>query len=100
MVLSVCRDMEKFGGAHSTRRTAAMASLNVGSDLLYHAATFGRSAFAASRARPSAHTVISENNPNNAGVVRRKVRPLPLRLHAEMARTSWNVVSTRQRETN
>jgi hypothetical protein len=63
------RDMEKFGGAHSTRRTAAVVSLNVDSDLLYHAATFGRSAFAASRARPSAHTVISENNPSNAGVV-------------------------------
>ncbi len=61
--------MDKCGGAHSTRRTAAMASLNVGSCLLYHAAAFGRSAVAVSRTRLSAHTVISENNPNRAGVV-------------------------------
>ena len=74
MVSPGCRDMDKFGGVHSTRRTAAMASLNVGSDLAYHAATFGRSAFAALRAKPSAHTVIRENNPSNAGVVRRIAR--------------------------
>ena len=55
MVSPGCRDIEKFGGAHSTRRTAAMASLNVGSDLRYQAATFGRSTFVASRAAPSAH---------------------------------------------
>jgi hypothetical protein len=30
---------------------------------------FGRSAVAVSRARPSAHIVISENNPSNAGGV-------------------------------
>ena len=61
--------MEKFGGAHSTRRTAAMMSLNVSSCLRYQAAVFGRSAVAVSRARPSAHIVISENNPSNAGGV-------------------------------
>src|SRR6201998_126539 len=102
MVSSGCREMEKLGGAHSTRRTAAMASLNVGSDLRYHAATFGRSVFAASRARPSAHTVISENNPSSAGVVRRIARSDHWRWVStpRWARTSWNVVSTRQRETN
>ena len=86
MVSPGCRDMDKFGGAHSMRRTAAMASLNVGSDLAYHAVTLGRSAFAASRARPSAHTVISENSPNSAGVVRRIARSDHCRcaLHAEM----------------
>jgi len=32
------RDMEKLGGDHKTRRTAAMASLKVGWCLLYQAA--------------------------------------------------------------
>jgi hypothetical protein len=31
------RDMEKLGGDHRTRRTAAIASLNVGWCLLYQA---------------------------------------------------------------
>ena len=81
-----CREVEKFGGAQSTRRTAAMASLNVGSDSLYHAAAFGRSAVAVSRTSASAHTVISENNPRSAGggAQDRQIRPLPLRLHAKM----------------
>ena len=70
----ICRDMEKFGGHQSTRRTAAMASLNVGSCLRYQAAAFGRRAVVVSRARPSAHTVISENSPSSAGVVRRMAR--------------------------
>jgi hypothetical protein len=54
MVSSGCRDMDKFGCAHSTRRTAAMASLKVGSDLAYQAVTLGRSYWAALAATPSA----------------------------------------------
>jgi hypothetical protein len=66
MMSPICRDMEKFGGHQSTRRTAAMASLNVGSGLRYQAAAFGRSGVVVSRARSSAHTVISENSPSSA----------------------------------
>ena len=69
MMSRICRDMEKFGGHHSTRRTAAMALLNVGSGLRYQAAAFGRSGVVVSRARPSAHTVISENSPSSADKV-------------------------------
>jgi len=65
------RDVEKSGGHQGTRRTAAIASLNVGPSLRYQAAMFGRSAEALSRARPLAHTVIKENRPSGAGVVRR-----------------------------
>src|ERR1700712_2487219 len=36
------RDMEKLGGDHKTRRTAAIASLKVGWCLLYQAAGWGR----------------------------------------------------------
>jgi hypothetical protein len=36
MVSPGCRDMDKSGGDQSTRQTAAMASLNVGSCLRYH----------------------------------------------------------------
>jgi hypothetical protein len=36
------RDMEKLGGDHKTRRTAAIASLNVGGCLLHQAAGWGR----------------------------------------------------------
>ena len=66
-----------------------MASLNVGSDLRTTPRHFGRSAFVASRARPSASTYNGdqrEQTSSNAGVVRRdcQVRPLPLRLHAEV----------------
>ena len=74
MISPIGRDVEKFGGHQSTRRTAAMASLNVGSCLRYQAAALGRSAVVVSRARPSAHTVISENSPSSAGVVRRMAR--------------------------
>ena len=49
-----------------------MASLNVGSRLQqYQAAAFGRTAVFVVRANSSAQTVISENRPSNAGVVRR-----------------------------
>ena len=73
-----------------------MASLNVGSDLRYQAATFGRSTLVASRARLSAHTVISENNPSNAGVVRRIARSDHCRCVStpRWARTSWNEWAT------
>ena len=101
-VSASCRDMDKSGGVQSTRRTAAMASVNVGSCLRYHAAAFGRSAVALARARLSAHTAISENNPSKAGVVRRMARSDHWRWVStpRWARTSWKVVSTRQRETN
>ena len=69
-----CRDIDKSGGNQITRRTAAIASLKVGSCLRYQAAAFGRSAVATSRARSSAHTVISENSPSSAGVVRSMAR--------------------------
>jgi hypothetical protein len=46
-----CRDVDKFGGAQSVRRAAAMASLNVKSFLGYHAVAFGRSELALSRAK-------------------------------------------------
>jgi hypothetical protein len=97
-----CRHMDKSGGTQSTRRTAAMASLNVGSCLRYQALAFGRSVVAAPRAKPSAHTVISENNPSRAGVVRRMARSDHWRCVSmpRWTRTSWNVVSTRHRETN
>src|SRR5215210_5536483 len=71
-----CRDMEKSGGVQSTCRTAAMASLNVGSCLRYQIAVFGRSVVAASRAKPSAHTVIKENNPQHLSVLARVVDDL------------------------
>src|ERR1019366_4964388 len=37
----LCRDIDKSGGHHRTRRTAAMVSLNVTSDLAYQAAVLG-----------------------------------------------------------
>jgi hypothetical protein len=51
-----------------------MASLNVGSRLQYQAAAFGRTALFVVRANSSAQTVISENRPSKAGVVRRIAR--------------------------
>src|ERR1700743_842898 len=51
MMSPIGRDTEKFGGHQSTRRTAAMASLKVGSCLRYQPAAFGRSAVVVSRAR-------------------------------------------------
>src|SRR5271163_2594368 len=102
MVSVVCGDMDKFGSAHSTRRTAAMASLNVGSFLQYQAAAFSGTALVVIRASSSAQTVIRENNPSNAGVVRRIAKSDHWRCVStpRCARTSWKVVSTRQRETS
>jgi hypothetical protein len=78
-------DMEKFGGHQSTRRTAAMASLNVSSCLPYQAAAFGRSAVVVSRARLSAHTVISENSPSSAGAEVGEIGPLTLGLDPKVS---------------
>src|SRR4051794_3872155 len=96
------RDIDKSGGSQSTRRTAAMASLKVGSCLGYQAAAFGCNRVVLSRARASAQTVISETIPSRAGVVRRIARSDHWRCVStpRCARTSWDVVSTRQRETN
>src|SRR5256885_13760305 len=86
MISLVCRDMHKSGGYQRARRTAAMASLKVGSRLSYHAAVRGRTAPIGERTIRFAQTVTKENNPSSAGVVRRigEIGPLPLRLHAEM----------------
>src|SRR6059058_1526330 len=84
MISLPCRDMHKSGGYQRARRTAAMASLKVGSRLPYHAAVRGLTKTIGVRASRSAQTVIKENNPSSAGVVRRIARSLPLRLHAEM----------------
>ena len=52
--------MEKLGGDHKTRRTAAIASLNVGWCLLYQAAGWVRTMVVGSRINPCAQTVTSE----------------------------------------
>jgi hypothetical protein len=70
----IVRDIEKFGGDQSTRRTAAMASVKVGSFFWYQAAACERRFPPLASARPLAQTVINENNPSNAGVVRRMAR--------------------------
>jgi len=70
-VLVFGRDMDKPGGDQSARRTAAMASLKVGSRLSYHLAVRERTAPIGARASSSAQTATKENNPSSAGVVRR-----------------------------
>jgi hypothetical protein len=54
------RDMEKLGGDHKTRRTAAIASLNVGWFMSYQATGWGRTAVPGFRINPCAQTVTSE----------------------------------------
>src|ERR1700751_4909481 len=54
------RDMEKLGGDHKTRRTAAIASLKVGWCLLYQAAGWGRMTGLDCCINPCAPTVTSE----------------------------------------
>jgi hypothetical protein len=54
------RDMEKLGGDHRTRRTAAIASLKVGWCLLYQAAGWGRTAVLSFLINACAQTVTSE----------------------------------------
>src|SRR3954453_10341435 len=79
MTSLVCRDMHKSGGYQRARRTAAMASLKVGSRLSYHAAVRGRTAPTGERTIRFAQTVTKENNPSSAGVVRssnRLTRPV------------------------
>ena len=66
MISLVCRDMHKLGGYQRARRTAAMASLNVGSRLSYHAAVRGRTAPIGVRTIQFAQTVTKENNPSSA----------------------------------
>ena len=80
MISPIGRDLEKFSGHQSTRRTAALASLTVGSCLQYQAAAFGRSAVVVSRARPSAHTVIRENRQLAFGLQNRLACPVGQRL--------------------
>jgi hypothetical protein len=65
--------MEKFGGHHKTRRTAAIASLKVNSDFLYQAAGLGLND-AADLLKVFAQIVIRENNPRSAGVERKIAR--------------------------
>jgi len=66
--------MDKSGGHQSARRTAAMASLRVGTHLGYQAAIRGATTPAGVRVTRSAQVVIKENNPSSAGVVRRIAR--------------------------
>src|SRR5271165_2341880 len=93
--------MEKSGGVQSTRRTATIASLKVGRDFLYQAAGWGRTAAPGTAINPCAQTVISEYNPSSAGVVRRIARSDHCRCVStpRCSRTSWKVVSIRQRNT-
>src|SRR4051794_21553265 len=65
------RDIDNSTGHQSARRTAAMASLKVGSGLAYQAAVRGCGAVVASPINSPAHSVTSENNPSSTGVVRR-----------------------------
>jgi len=48
------RDIEKLGGDHKTRRTAAIASLKVGWCLLYQAVGWGRTTVLGCRVNPCA----------------------------------------------
>jgi hypothetical protein len=54
------RDMEKLGGDHKTRLTAAITSLNLGWCFLYQAAGWGRTTVLGWRIIPCAQTVTSE----------------------------------------
>jgi hypothetical protein len=54
------RDMEKLGGDHNVRRTAAIASLKVGWCLLYQAAGWGRTMVLDWHINPCAQRVTSE----------------------------------------
>jgi hypothetical protein len=54
------RDMEKSGGDHNARRTAAIASLKVGWCLLYQAAGWGRTAVLGFGINPCVQLVTSE----------------------------------------
>src|SRR6516165_6831075 len=54
------RHIEKLGGDHKTRRTAAIASLKVGWCLLYQAAGWGRTTVLDFCVNPCAQTVTSE----------------------------------------
>jgi hypothetical protein len=80
--LSVCcRDMEKSCGVQSTRRTAAIASLNVGWVLWYQAAGDVRTAVPGVPINPCAQMVIRvEPEQRRGGAQDYQVGPLPLRL--------------------
>src|SRR5215213_3342659 len=67
MVPWLGRDIEKCGGHHSARRTAAMASLKVGSCLSYQAAPCARRAAVGAAASWPAQSVTSENSPSSTG---------------------------------
>ena len=85
----------KFGGAHSLRRTAACVTER---QLGLRCTLRHSGAVRSWRREPDRRPRCVEAKPSNTEVVRRiaGVRPLPLRLHARLARTSWNVVSRRQ----
>src|ERR1700721_3634826 len=90
--------MEKSFGVQSTRRTAAIASLNVGSDLTYHAAGWVRTSVVGSAINPCAQMATREYKPSNAGVVRRMARSDHCRCVStpRCSRASWKVVWIRQ----
>ena len=93
--------IHKSGGHQRTRRTVAMASLKVRSGLPYQPAVRGRMAAPRLSINPCIQIVTRENSPSSAGVVRAIARSDHWRCVStpRWARTSWNVVSTRQRET-
>ena len=92
------RDMEKLGGDHKERRTAAIASLKVGCYLLCKAAGWARTTVMGFCI--CAHTVAREWRPSSAGAVRRMARSDHWRCVStpRCSCTSWRVVSIRQRQ--
>ena len=93
------RNIEKLGAPQSVLLTAAMASLKEGGvyDTMRPISGGGNRDFGS-----AAQSVTSENNPNNAGVVRSMARSDHCRCVStpRCARLSWNVVSMDQRLTN
>ena len=101
-----CHGLDQLPGDGTIRRgpkrAAAMATLKPGSGLRYQAAVSGRTEAVACWTRAVAQSAIMENRPSGTGVVRRIARSDHWRWvsTSRCARTSWQVVSTRQRETN
>jgi len=62
MVSGCFRDIDKFGTLHKTRRTVAIASLNVNSFLTYQAADLGCGV--AATLASAAQRVMREKRPN------------------------------------
>jgi hypothetical protein len=99
--VSLCPgDPQKVALAHNSLRTNAKASAKVGWGLRYHATR--RTASVLRLMHWLANTLMSENNPNSAGVVRRiaKSDHCLCVSNPRCLRTSWKVTSSCQRITN